>query len=466
MISPEKTALLQAFLGSLPDHLAARLAEAVEIDRLMHGKILPHDMILDALRPSLRRVENPRRVLAPLRIVCRPFEDLLTSSPRTVKQKGRIARSSINPMWKWLSETVTPDATTAFVAQARDLIVAGRLDDAAACATAFAAEVAPAMRAALSGDENRKSARIALGGDLIMADVEEMALLLSCTNDIAALQRLLPRPVASLNDELLWSVRDVYDRLAATVPDAAAYVAVILMNRLARPWEALRLPMLVSRQTRDTLISSTDAGLAGELVFSDIDALSSAIRAVKHPNFDSAKLISDVARFAELSSAIVKELDVRRDGKWGQSLLKDRSDVGNVMNGLMERAPKEIGNALPMRKMGSFASTKVPDFSKPVAPEKVDIAMRYAHLVAGCRNFAAAASFAAKRKDAEDEMLVLLRGYNDDVVKELRVAEPSRRAVVEEQFGIAIELTAILFSEEEADFLRRRGRAAVADAAA
>jgi hypothetical protein len=207
-------------------------------------------------------------------------------------------------------------------------------------------------------------------------------------------------------------------------------------------------------------------GLAGELLFGDLDRLSSAIRSTKHPAFDADKLIGDVARFAETSSAVVKEIDVRRDGKWGQGLLKDRADVGNVMSGLMERAPKEIANALPTRKLGNFASTRVPDFSKSVPSERVEIALSYAKLIAGCRTFAAAASFAAKLKDAEDEVLLLLRGYNEDVVKELRAAEPSRRTVVEEQFGLAIELTAALFSQEEADLLRRRGRAAVATVAA
>ena len=48
------------------------------------------------------------------------------------------------------------------------------------------------------------------------------------------------------------------------------------------------------------------------------------------------------------------------------------------------------------------------DFSTPVPADKREMALRYARLVAGCRNFAAAASFAAKQKDANDELCARL----------------------------------------------------------
>jgi hypothetical protein len=50
------------------------------------------------------------------------------------------------------------------------------------------------------------------------------------------------------------------------------------------------------------------------------------------------------------------------------------------------------------------------------------------------------------------------------VVRELR--SPDNPAVVETQFLFATELTALLFSEEEAELMRRRGKAAQASASA
>ncbi|MGZ5989423.1 MAG: hypothetical protein ACXWLZ_10320, partial [Rhizomicrobium sp.] len=59
-----------------------------------------------------------------------------------------------------------------------------------------------------------------------------------------------------------------------------------------------------------------------------------------------------------------------------------------------------------------------------------------------------------------------LRSYNEDVVKELRTPDAKRRAVAESQFEFVVKLTSVLFSEEEAEFLRRRGRAALGAAQA
>ena len=53
MLNADKTGLLAAFLGGLPGHVAARLARAVELDRLMEGKLLPHEDILTGLRLGL-----------------------------------------------------------------------------------------------------------------------------------------------------------------------------------------------------------------------------------------------------------------------------------------------------------------------------------------------------------------------------------------------------------------------------
>ena len=174
------------------------------------------------------------------------------------------------------------------------------------------------------------------------------------------------------------------------------------------------------------------------------------MRSAKHPRFDADALIENVASFAELFSAIVKELELRRDGRWARSLLKDRAEIGAVMDAFMEGAPKEISNAFPTKKA-----------TRPVDPEKIERALRYATLIAGCKPFAAAASFAASLKDAQDEIVGHLSNINDDALWELRNAEESRRQIVQDQFALAAELTSHpLRRRRSPEVLRRRGRSA------
>jgi hypothetical protein len=462
MLTPEKSKQLETLLSRLPEAAATRLAKAVEVDRMSGGRVLPHDLILNALRPTLRHQHE--RMQTPLRLFCKPFEDLLVQAAPREKQKGRIARASVAVVWRWLGQTLLPDAAAIYCAEIKQLVLAGRREDSLARASVFWIFASKQIRDAIAAD--RKAARAALQSDLVLADAEEMAFLLSAGLEIARIQKLLVKPVPQLTEELLHDLRDIHDRIAATVPDAAPYVACIAMNRLAHPCEALKLPQLITHQTQDTLISSTDMGLVGDVLFADIEFHGNAVRTTRHPTFDPDVLIGHLAHFVELSSNITKEIDMRRDGKWGKRLLADRAAVAETMEGLMEHAPKEVFAMLPVQKSGSYGGgPKCADLSKPVDDEKAERGLRYARLVAGCASYAATGSFAATQKDAMDAISQHLQGYNEDIIREMRAPPDERHPAVERQFELAAGLTALIFSVEEAALLRRRGRAALSAAA-
>lgn len=460
---PTQEKLLRSFLGRLPPATAQQLARAIEADKLYDGKGLPHDAILESLRPALRQAPPEGRVLTPLRLFCQPFEDLLINAGGKAKLKGRIARESILPVWTWVCTTVLPDEVQTYSNDVRQAIEKQDIALAYSFATQFWMKSSEVIRAALSNEATRSVARSALG-DLSMADAEEMALMLGVGESVLEIHKKLPRGTATLTEELIWSLREIYDALLQTNSDAAPYVTVITMSRLAKPWEALRLPLMIARKTQDTLLSSTDMGLAGELLFHDLEDYAFQIRAVRQPHFDVEVLLRNLLRFTELSSAVVKEVEIRRDGRWGQNLLKDRSLVGTTMDAMMQKAPKEILGALPMHKSGSYGGgPRVPNIEHmPDQEDKTERAIRYAKLVIGCRHLASRASFGATHKDAIDEIERELRVYNEDIVKLMRDPDEAKRTKAEPYFKAAVELTAILFSEEEADFLRRRARASLA----
>jgi hypothetical protein len=455
-LSPDKTGLLKAFLGGLPGPVAARLASAVETDRMLDGNGLPHSAILESLRPILKR-DQFERTLTPLRLFCHPFQDLLTCAPRRAKQKAAIARGTLVPVWIWVQRLI-PRETGDYVGDVKTLLLKHQVENAFARAAQFWPLAGAAITRALDGEAARVAAQSILGDAFAVEDAVEMALLLAAGAQVEKLAALLPKPVPSLQESLLWEVRGVYDAMTQSHPDAAPYVAVITMNRLARPWEALRLPLLVTRKNDDTLIAKTDMGLVGEILFGRMDSLKTSIEQTRHPLFNADRLMAEVRAFAELSSNIVKEIELKRDGEWGRRLLVERAMIGKVMEDFMDRAPREVAAALPMQKSSA-------DFSRLVSAEKQEMAVRYARLVTGSRNFAAAASFGASQKASYDALCTTLQRYNEDLVNGLKSADPARALVANAQLALCAELTAILFSEEEADLLRRRGKAAQSAAA-
>lgn len=455
--------MLRSFLGRLPPATAQQLAQAIEADKLFEGKGIPHEVILESLRPALRQTSPEGRTLTPLRLFCQPFEDLLISAGGKAKLKGRIARESILPVWTWLSTTLIPEKVQAYSSDVRTAVASQNASMAYTFATDFWQVVSAAIRNALADAHTREIAQATLG-DLALADAGEMALMLGVGRQVLEIQQKLSRGTATLTEGTIWSLREIYDELLQSNPDAAPYVTVITMSRLAKPWEALRLPLMITRKTQDTLISSTDMGMAGELLFHDLEDYAFRIRALRPPQFDVDFLLQTLLRFTELSSAVVKEIEIRRDGRWGQNLLKDRALVGEAMDAMMQKAPKEILGVLPMHKSGSYGGgPRVPNIEHmPDHADKAERAVRYAKLLVGCRHLAGRASFGATHKDAADEVERELRVYNEDIVKLMRDPDESRRAKALPFFQAAVELTAILFSEEEADFLRRRARASLA----
>ncbi len=463
MLSADKQQLLSGFLCKLPEAVASRLAKAVEVDRLTGGQGLPHEVILGALRPQLRQAAAPARMPTPQRFFCQPFEDLLIVRQRNTKQKGRIARSSIEPIWNWLANDLMPARHQELTEAIRDAILYSRLSDVEKRAAELWEESADVLQVALADEKRMTAAAKKLGGVAAAQDAAEVALLLGGAREIEKLQNRLPKPIVTVADDDLNFMRDAYDRLSVSDPDLAPYVPLVALARLERPWEVLRVAAALTRKNNDTLIAATDLAVVGELLFSDLDVYVKKIQAVRAVDFASEAVLHDLASFAELSSGMVKELGIRREGKWGQSLAKDRAAVAAVIEGLLEKAPREIIAALPLARVGGFGKVTRPlDVSHPCDPERTTNAMRYAHLMVHSRPFAVATAFSARLNESFDETTAALRTCGEQLVRELRAATGETRANLDAHFGPVLELCALVLGEQEATLIRRRGRATAA----
>jgi hypothetical protein len=234
-------------------------------------------------------------------------------------------------------------------------------------------------------------------------------------------------------------------------------VALIVMGRLKHPWEALRLASVMPCKATNTMTAGTEIGAVGELLFSDLDGYTREIQKVRPREFDSEKLLLNLAGFSELSSGMVKELGIRRDGKSGLRLAKARSAVSTIMEGLVERAPKEILGGLPAVKTGGRGKAPKPlEVGRAPDPDRVTRALRYAELLVHCRPYSVAAAFSAKLSEAMDEISAALRSYNENILRELRAASPKTRVNVERHFANALAICKLLLGDDEAEFLRRR----------
>ena len=113
-----KAEQLDAYLAALTPKAAAFLIREVERDRLKGGNAFPHDLVLGKAREVIRNAHKECvRLASPQRVFCQPFEGLLVDRTTEHKQTGRIARSSCDAVWSWLSKDIASDVLPQLSAQ-------------------------------------------------------------------------------------------------------------------------------------------------------------------------------------------------------------------------------------------------------------------------------------------------------------------------------------------------------------
>jgi hypothetical protein len=457
---PTKEHELKRLLATLPPDKALTLAAAVERGRLAGDRSLPIDMILDGLRPTLRRLQA-RRVPTAQRLFCEPFADFLVDDPREYKQPGRIARSTVRALWRWLKDTlrvglaeIETQVQRAVFSQDQRL-----LSDAV---HKMHAEVLTAVKSALDraapGSTERRVLAAKFGSEEALSDLEEVASLLQGANELAPLRGLLPRRIDTLTEQHSTFVRDIYDQLAARKSDLSPYVGLLVLARLKRPWEALRLAGIVSRRTNDALFSASDMGIVGDVLLADMENLALDIASVRPDALDPDVLLTKLDRFVQMSGGLVREIGAKREGKWGQRLIKIRQLASDAMDSLIVRAPREIMAALPVQRLGAFGGKgpRRPDLSRDPDAARVERALTWGRLLAGSTPYAGGGAFYAAHKDAFEEVSQFLRAYAESMMAEMRTIEFDKRPRAQAFQTHAESLADVILGLEETEQIRRR----------
>ncbi|MBI1212869.1 MAG: hypothetical protein GC190_15515 [Alphaproteobacteria bacterium] len=461
---PAKEDELKRFLASLPLDKAAALAAAVERERLAGATGMPVDVILEALRPMLRK--SRRRIPTPRRLFCVAFEDLLIDGPREEKQTGRILRASVAKLWQWLESEGLKEKLPALESEIAAAILARETKREQGLVAQLRAAAADAVRTSFGQIAPEGPARRALalrfGGEAGLADVEEIALLLDAAHEFDAIRAKLPRQIESLTNEHLAAIRDIYDDLSARRPELCPYVALTLLPRLAKPWEVLRLASVVSRRRDDTLFSETDMGVVGDLLLADMESLTDDLTAAPPHKMNPAVVLPKLERFVLMSNGLIREIGVRKGSKWGQHLVKARHLMSDAMDALIARAAIEINAVLPMQRLGAFAggAPRRPDLLRDVDGQKLERALKWGELLAGSAKFATDGAFHAAHREAFERVAAHLRQYADAMVQELRTIDDGHRARAEAYVAAAQALGDAVLGPEETDLFRRRVAAA------
>lgn len=456
---------LKEVLGRLSRSEADKLIVAVERDRLAGGS-MPHDLILEALRPQLKDETGGSKkrggAPTPVRHLCWPFEELLVNERDGRKHRGRIPRTSIMPVWTWLAEDRLPDTLSGISERIVEHTLAKDDDALQAAVDVLHATCAEAIRAGIAeappGSKARRLLIERLGGEDVLEDAHEMALLLKVAPQLSIFKHGMPRNVDELTPDIAGQVRDLFDELVAAQPDAAPYAAVIAMRHISKPWQMFRIVKGVAHTNTDVLISRTDISIVGELLLLDMEKAVDRMETID-PAEEPDAVVTALREFTQISRGITEEIGIRRDGAWATRLMSARGAVSEIVRDRLERAPAIVIKALPMRSTGRFGrgGPSRPDLSKPCDSARAVRAHKTILFVQEARRFAQAGSFTGAHNSAIAEIDRYLDDYERGIVEELRCEDAAIRERAEGYLDAVADMVDVFRGPEEASLLRRRG---------
>lgn len=459
-----KVLKLKAFLGQLPEQMARQLLTAVELDRVAGGTDLPHDMLLDGLRPHVIQSQDEiNRTPTPMRLFCDPFEDLLVVSHKGDKQPGLIARSSLMPIWDWLAGDVMPALHREQCEKLTRAILAGDQNEIRGVATelqkAGGAAIVRALEGTHEGSARQQALAERLGGEDVLADAIDMAHVLRIAPVVAKVRKVMHKPVPRATNDLAQFLKKAVGAVSDADAECLPYLFVVAMRRLERPWEILRVRAAVAQRGDDLSALGGNFSIVADILFGDLERRAQMLSDLNPQTFDPEETMDTLGMMGRVLRGLSDEMESVHDASLTARLEAVRETVADTLQMVFERIPKQIRDAMPFQAAGAYAarSSKRPDLERKPVEAKMERAKQLGIFMRDSRPVSGVSGVGNSHADAYDQVLDGLNAYREGLLSEMRNVEaPDAIHNARAYLDLSVELTAILVSEGEAHILRRK----------
>ena len=450
---------LRAYLRELKP--GARALLIGELERgLLHGTSpAGAELVLSELRRSLREGQSKSaRFGDPARLFFQPLEPFLVDDVPDHKHRGRIARSALEPLWRWLSNTLIPEETKAYAAEVEHALMAGDTDNAEGQARGFqdlaAARITQMLDAA--DDKERRRLNVQLGTSRALADVQALCGILNSRDGLALLGSQLPGHITALTGPALESVKAQLDSPAAANSDLFLYSLVLVMSKLAAPWQLLRLATRAANSDTAKRIAETPYAVAVQIVLEEVDRRVRELAA----DLKSGRGIAVSALLKEVHDALRglrSELNLSPESAWGKQLSTLRADVSRILTAEIELMPGRVRRLIRPRPSKEIAQGSKLDADEVTETEAL------VGFVATCRNYASELAINEVTQRTFGELQQFLETGTSTLLDALRGASSGERAFRQSQIDAAVRFCAKVFGQEYASLLVKAAEVASHD---
>jgi hypothetical protein len=437
----------------IPEAEFEKLVTALELRRLRPSQQAASIAMLTQIRPRLRLI-RPDRKYTPMRLFCRPFEDLLYNPNTPRKALGRIPRSALKPIWGETERLLGPAVVTPLL-NALKSVDPG--DDAAvdAAGRPFWAAAHAALKELRDASAKEKGGRARLqeqlGGPEVLASLDDIITSLAIAAPLTEMRRILPPPpIGEISNANLKHIVTGLTRTAALNRDGLPILVLSLMTRLGSP---AMLPALIERlidEGAGDLIQSM-GGQVGEAVASQQEDRIIDIRS------DAEKKKDDPVAVARALGNELKTLqrEAAAAGGGGRGVARQlervKAELGRVARETIVSgaAPKAVAT---IEALGGPPDNATSNRDKFRIVEDQIVSLRL------CKQYAGDVGLDGEINAAMKQISAKLDERSADLLKRLQTNDATVSSV---DLFCTVRLVELTDGSEKADKLREKGMAAL-----
>src|SRR5215207_1528431 len=432
-MSQTSTERLRDYLAQLPPQSQALLMREFERAIERGEDIAVANFVLEQLRKVVRGTEEDDEVRPrtddPARLLYGPLEPFLVESNFPVRP-GQIRRTSLLPIWQWLGRDGAPDAARAFETALAEIRQSGSnagLEGATRKFQHAAADAIIKVAAPVAGDD-RQRALSRIGPPNIVEDLLSIGGVLRARETLDTLGSRMPGQMRVFSESQIAAVGSALNVPSLQTPQLLPFALSLIMQRLAQPWQIIRLAIKMAASDDEIRVAATPYGIAVTIALHDLSFLTACLRT---------------------------ELDLRNDSAWGRQLTSIRAEISNSLQSEIESVPGRVRRILRQRADKDIASAPKID-----ALEVEEIAALI-DFVAVCRTYASELAINEVTLRTYSDLQHYVERSTESLVQALRGGDTKARAYRQMQAQAAIRFCEILFGHDYASLMSRAAENAV-----
>lgn len=302
------------FLANLTPAAAGELLRAIEADGPNGGRLDPNGLIAGRLKALMDPVPEMSADLKELllREFSNPFEDLLTDRASSDKQRGRIARNSIEQVWTWLTRDLMPEKLPKLAADIKSARDAEDEAGAREKSGVMYGLVADTLAGVFSKLQPNTMAYMRLaghvGGNAVLEDAREMMVACSLADHIMSFRASLPDTIRDVRAEDGAAYIQAYKEFDNKTGGYGWLGLLSLLRRFENPADIVWLTARIVGSNADTDLRADPAGLACECLMHDMEFAAERAIGLIRAQRDIDQVLAEIRQFHEIADELSSTL--------------------------------------------------------------------------------------------------------------------------------------------------------------